>query len=212
MVEVVGKEKREVTNELLVVVVRGSVGCRHVCTWRYHPVDTRHDNVEEGDEFPIVFRPNCQSCNLAQTLQCDITEIRYFQELLISSRSPPGSVKLTLETKKSMICVSKIYPRGIQYRNLNNVSRVALIKLGLFAFSSTSLHKLKISPNSAHILCFNALVFACVICSAEKSKISSDRSLRMTMLFSQRDRDVREEATISGMNDGQSLGHACFRI
>ena len=34
----------------------------------------------------------------------------------------------------------------------------------------------------------------------------------MTMLFSQRDRDVREEATISGMNDGQSLGHACFRI
>jgi hypothetical protein len=122
------------------------------------------------------------------------------------------SDKLTLETKKSMICVSKIYPRGIQYRNLNNVSRVALIKLGLFAFSSTSLHKLKISPNSAHILCFNALVFACVICSAEKSKISSDKSLRMTMLFSQRDRDVREEATISGMKDGQSLGHACFRI
>jgi hypothetical protein len=130
----------------------------------------------------------------------------------MSLRSPNEYDKLTLETKKSMIWVSKIYPRGIQYRNLNNVSRVALIKLGLFAFSSTSLHKLKISPNSAHMLCFNALVLACVICSAEKSKISSDRSLRMTMLFSQRDRDVREEATISGMKDGQSLGHACFRI
>lgn len=34
----------------------------------------------------------------------------------------------------------------------------------------------------------------------------------MTMLFSQRDRDVREDATISGMNEGQSLGHACLRI
>jgi hypothetical protein len=34
----------------------------------------------------------------------------------------------------------------------------------------------------------------------------------MIMLFSQRVRLVREDATISGMKEGQSLGHACFRI
>ena len=118
----------------------------------------------------------------------------------------------TLETKKSMICVSKIYPSGIQFKKRKSVSNVALIKLGLFAFSSTSLHRLNISENSLHIVCFRALVFAWVICSAEKSKISSDRSLRMIMLFSHRERLVREEATISGMKEGQSFGHACLRI
>lgn len=85
--QVVGEEKSEIANELLVVVVRGSVGGSHVCTWGHHPVDTRHDDVEKGDEFPIVLRSDRQSCDLAQTLQCDITEIWYFQELLISLRS-----------------------------------------------------------------------------------------------------------------------------
>jgi hypothetical protein len=66
--EVVGEEKGEIADELLVVVVGSSVGGGHICTWRYHSVDTRHDDVEEGDEFPIVFRTDCQSCNLAQTL------------------------------------------------------------------------------------------------------------------------------------------------
>ena len=111
-----------------------------------------------------------------------------------------------------MICVSKMYPRGIQFKNRNNVSSVALIRLGLLALSKISLQSLKISENSLHIVCLSVFVFACVICSAEKSKISSERSLRMIMLFSHSVRLVREDATISGMNDGQSLGHACFRI
>jgi hypothetical protein len=34
----------------------------------------------------------------------------------------------------------------------------------------------------------------------------------MTMLFSQRERFVRDEATISGMKEGQSFGQACLRI
>jgi hypothetical protein len=68
VVEVVGKEKGEVADKLLVVVVRGSIGGSHICTWWYHSIDTRHDDVEEGDEFPIVFWSYRQSCNLAQTL------------------------------------------------------------------------------------------------------------------------------------------------
>jgi hypothetical protein len=111
-----------------------------------------------------------------------------------------------------MIWVSKIYPSGIQFRNRSRVSNVALIKLGLFAFSRTSLQSVKMSENSLHIVCFRALVLAWVICSAEKSKISSDRSLRIIILFSHNERFVREEATISGMKEGQSFGHACLRI
>ena len=34
----------------------------------------------------------------------------------------------------------------------------------------------------------------------------------MIMLFSHSDSEVREEVTISGMNEGQSLGHDCLRI
>lgn len=34
----------------------------------------------------------------------------------------------------------------------------------------------------------------------------------MIMLFSQRERLSREEVTISGMKEGQSLGQACLRI
>ncbi|KAH3662580.1 hypothetical protein OGAPHI_005832 [Ogataea philodendri] len=62
---------------------------------------------------------------------------------------------------------------------------VAIIREGLEALSSTSKHNLKISENSSHILVFKDLALAWVICSAEKSKISSDNSFKITMLFSQ---------------------------
>jgi len=50
------------------------------------------------------------------------------------------------------------------------------------------------------------LVFCVVICSAENSKISSERSLRMTMLFSQMVRLACDDVTISGMKVGQLCG------
>ena len=50
----------------------------------------------------------------------------------------------------------------------------------------------------------SAFVFAVVICSALNSKISSERSLRITMLFSQMERLAWEDVTISGMK----VGHA----
>ena len=43
-----------------------------------------------------------------------------------------------------------------------------------------------------------------IICSAEKSKISSDSNLRMTMLFSHRVRLVFDDSTSSGMKDDRT--------
>lgn len=71
------------------------------------------------------------------------------------------------------------------------------------AFSRTSEHNRKISANSPHMEFFSSFVFAMVICSAEKSNISSDKSRRMTMLFSHSGMLVLDEVTISGMNVGQ---------
>jgi hypothetical protein len=111
-----------------------------------------------------------------------------------------------------MTLVSKMYPNGIQFKNRSSVCSVALIRLGFCAFSSTSVQSVKISWNSEHMDCLSALVFACVIDSAEKSNTSSDKRRRMIMLFSQSEREVREDETISGMNSGQSLGQDCLRI
>lgn len=41
-----------------------------------------------------------------------------------------------------------MYPRGIQFKNLSIASKVALIRLGLSAFSSTSTQSAKTSENS----------------------------------------------------------------
>ncbi len=48
--------------------------------------------------------------------------------------------------------------------------------------------------------------------SAEKSKISSDNNLKITMLFSHKGSEVLDDATISVMNVGQLCGHSCFKI
>lgn len=109
-----------------------------------------------------------------------------------------------LVTRVSMMFVSKMYPRGIQLRKRNKVSRVALTKLGLSAICKTSEHSWNMEENSAHMLFLRSRVFFCVICSAEKSKTSSDSSRRITMLFSQMDRFVRHELTISSIKAGQS--------
>ena len=53
------------------------------------------------------------------------------------------------------------------------------------------------------ICALSSLVFAVVICSAEYSKISSDKSRRMTILFSQIETLACDDETISGMKVGQ---------
>ena len=108
--------------------------------------------------------------------------------------------------------VSKMYPRGIQLRNRRSVSNVALMSEVLWASSKISEHNLKISENSPHIWFFKFLTLAWVSCSAEKSNTSSDKSLRMTMLFSHNDKFVFDDSTSSEMNVGQLCGHSCFRI
>jgi len=57
--------------------------------------------------------------------------------------------KRTRVIRRSMILVSKIYPRGIQFKNRSSVSRVALISEVFWASSRTSQHSLKISLNSS---------------------------------------------------------------
>lgn len=114
-----------------------------------------------------------------------------------------SGISKNLVRKVSMIGVSKIYPSGIQLKNLRRVSRVALIKLAWVALFRTSLQSWNIEENSAHITVFRFLVFAEVIWSAEKSKTSSESSRRMAMLFSQIDKLVWQEEMISLMKVGQ---------
>ena len=118
----------------------------------------------------------------------------------------------TLVINKSIMVVSKMYPSGIQFKNRSKVSRVAFINEVFCASSRISEHNLKISENSPHIWFFKFFVLACVICSAEKSKISSERSLRITMLFSHNERFDFDDSTSSGMNVGQLWGHSCLSI
>ena len=123
-----------------------------------------------------------------------------------------GKRQLTRFRRRSIIVVSNIYPRGIQFKNRRRVSRVALISEVFCASSRTSEQSLKISENSPHIWFLRFFILVCVICSAEKSKISSDRSFMMTMLFSHSERLVLEDSTSSVMKFGQLWGHSCLRI
>ena len=108
--------------------------------------------------------------------------------------------------------VSKIKPSGIQFKNRSIVSSVALISEGFVAFSSTSVHNWNTSPNSPQNWFFRFRALAWVICSAEKSNTSSDKRRRMAILFSQIDKEPRDDDTISGMKFGQLCGHSCLRI
>jgi hypothetical protein len=62
-----------------------------------------------------------------------------------------------------MTGVSKIYPRGIQFKNLRSVSSVALTRLGWFAVVSTSEHNWNIDENSWVIVVFRFLALTDVI-------------------------------------------------
>jgi hypothetical protein len=57
--------------------------------------------------------------------------------------------------------------------------------------------------NSAHMVVFRFLALVEVICSAEKSKTSSDSNRRIDMLFSQIDKLVWQDDMISLMKVGQ---------
>lgn len=108
--------------------------------------------------------------------------------------------------------VSNIYPRGIQFRNRRSVSSVALTRLGWFAVPRTSEHNWKMDENSWVIEVFRFLAFTDVIWSCEKSNTSSDSSRRMTILFSQMERLVWQDETISLIKVGQLCGHSCFKM
>lgn len=105
-----------------------------------------------------------------------------------------------------------MYPSGIQFKNRRRVSKVALINDDFIPSAKTSEQSLKISENSPHIWFLRFLIFVCVICSAEKSKISSESSFKIIILFSQSDRLVLDDSTSSVMKLGQLCGHSCFRI
>jgi hypothetical protein len=124
--------------------------------------------------------------------------VKHFSVTFLNSGISKNRVR-----RVSMMGVSKIYPSGIQLKKRSSVSSVALIKLAWVALFKTSLQSWKMDENSAHITVFRFFVLAEVIWSAEKSKTSSDSSLKMDMLFSQMDRLVWQEEMISLMNVGQ---------
>ena len=108
--------------------------------------------------------------------------------------------------------VSKIYPSGIQLRNLNKVSKVAPTKGGFCEFSKTYWQSVKTSENWEHMVSFKCLAFVWVIWPLEKSKTSSLRSLRMIMLFWHKDSLVLDAPMMSGMKLSQLFGHSRLRI
>ena len=59
--------------------------------------------------------------------------------------------------------VSKIYPKGIQFKKRSRVSSVALIRLGWFAVFKTSEHSWKMDENSCVIEVFKFLALTEVI-------------------------------------------------
>ena len=105
-----------------------------------------------------------------------------------------------------------MYPNGIQFKNFSNVFKVASIRDTVLEFSRTNWQSWNICPNSAHMLSLRCLAFICVIAPMLKSKTSSLRSFKMTILFWQRYSFVRLDITISDMKDGQFFGHSYFRI
>lgn len=66
----------------------------------------------------------------------------------------------------------------------------------------------KIWENSEHMESFRCLALICVMLPDEKSNTSSERSLRMAMLFWHKLSLVLLAPTISGMKEGQCLGHS----
>ncbi len=59
---------------------------------------------------------------------------------------------------------------------------------------------------------FKCCAFTCVMTPFEKSNTSSLSSLRISMLFWQRDSLDLDDPTRSGINVGHLAGHSCFRI
>ena len=67
----------------------------------YHPVDARHDDLEERDEFAVVLWANIQSANLGQAFESDVAVILNFEELHFGELIFRGQrrFQLTLETR-----------------------------------------------------------------------------------------------------------------
>lgn len=117
---------------------------------------------------------------------------------------------LTLKIRVVISLVSKIYPRGIQFKNLKRVSRVTATSGTFCELSMTNWQSWKICENSLHIVSFKCFAFVWVICPLEKSKTSSDKSFKMAMLFWQRLSLVLLAPTMSPIKDSQFLGHSRF--
>ena len=77
----VAKEECETKDELLTGIIRVCICLGDVCVGRYHSVNGRHDHLEEGDEFWVIFRTNVESSNFSETFQGEVAEVRCFEKL-----------------------------------------------------------------------------------------------------------------------------------
>lgn len=116
----------------------------------------------------------------------------------------------TLNIKVVINLVSKIYPRGIQFKNLSSVSNVTATNGTFCELSITNWQSWNICENSLHIVSFKCFAFVWVICPLEKSNTSSDKSFKIAILFWQRLSLVLLAPTISLMKDSQFFGHSRF--
>jgi hypothetical protein len=104
-------------------------------------------------------------------------------------------------------------PKALQLKDGMRVEHVITCSSeGLREARSTKRQSSWMDWNSVLSCAFNCFTFACTISSREKSKISSDSSLRMCMEFSQSGSERCEAPTRSGMKEGHFAGQSCLRI
>lgn len=150
----VGQEESEIEDKLLTRIACVGISLGDVGARRDHAVDRGHHHREEDDKFGVIFGTNVERGNLGEALQSDVAEIRGFKKLRTGDRLLAGQKVAGAHTRcnrRSIIVVSKMYPSGIQFKNLRRVSKVAFINDDFWASSKTSEQSLKISENSPHI-------------------------------------------------------------
>lgn len=93
----------------------------------------------------------------------------------------------------------------------SSVLKVVASRLSIVNFCNTIKQRSNINGRSFSICFLSFLVRACVICSVEKSRISSKSSLKILRLLPHNDAWTAEDFTRAGTTFGQVCGHSCFK-
>ena len=123
-------------------------------------------------------------------------------------------------TTVSRLSMPAVSVAGEEWQNTSTTSIVTRSRLVFCASLKTSIHSARMVLDSSCIFFRSCLSLREVTDEEEWKedekevleylKISSERSLRICILFSQRERDVRDESHSSAMKVGHWSGHSCL--